>query len=107
MRVVLLARLVITLAATGLLTGCDITSSFWPDGPAPWEKVEPVYYPNRNNLLVHRFGPQVDSVEACRAWVYAEAARNGDPNLNRGDYGCGVGYKENFGSMRVYRLTVR
>ena len=96
--------LLLTLIA---LAGCDATGVFWPEGPAPWEKVDPFYYPDRSNLLNDRQGPRVDGIEACRAWVYAEAARHGDVNLDRGDYECGVGYIKNSGDLRVYRLTVR
>ena len=96
--------LLLTLIA---LAGCDATGVFWPEGPPPWEKVDPYYYPDRNNLLNDRQGPRVDSVEACRAWVYEEAAHHGDANLERGDYECGVGHREKIGYINVYRLTVR
>jgi hypothetical protein len=84
-----------------------IANWIWPETPAPWEDVDAVYYPDRDNSLVDVSAPHVGTVEACRAWVYDRAAGNSDPALTRGDYECGVGSLRNMGSLRVYRLTVR
>ena len=84
----------------------NVANWFWGDAPAPWEDVDAVYYPNANNLTIDMKNYNVGSVENCRAWVYWQAKRRGDPNLERGDYECGVGYLENFGSLRIYRRTV-
>ena len=91
-----------------LLAGCDVAGFFWPDRPAPWEHVDPIFYPNRNDLSRHELGPRVDNLEACRAWIYAEAVRRGDPSLKRGTFECGVGSKQRLADgTRVYRITVR
>ena len=84
----------------------NVASWFWSSSAAPWEEVDAVYYPNRNNLTVHG-RRDVGSVENCRAWVRAEAVRRNDSGLKRGDYECGVGRLGTLGSIDVYRLTVR
>jgi len=85
----------------------DVANWFWSDGPAPWETVDPIYYPNKNDLTVYEAGGSMESLGDCRAWVYAEAIKRGDPMLERGDYECGVGYLRSFGSLGVYRMTLR
>ena len=85
----------------------NVADWFWSSSAAPWEEVDAIYYPNRYNLTVHRSRQDVGSVEHCRAWVNAEAARRNDPDLKRGDYECGIGRLGTFGSIGVYRLTVR
>ena len=84
----------------------DIANWLWDDGPAPWEKVDAFYYPDRNNLFVDRSARGFVGLEECRDWVYSKAARNGDPTLERGDYECGVGRLGSFGDIGVYRLTL-
>ena len=101
----------VALALVGL-SGCDNPAStaanwFWPDSAAPWEDVDAVYYPNKYDLTVHQIGRDVGSLENCRAWVGAKAVRYNDPNLERGDYECGVGRLRTFGDLAVYRITVR
>lgn len=85
--------------------GGDVAGWFWPESAAPWEQVDAFYYPDRNDLSVHREFRDVGSVEACRAWVYSMAAANGDPDLVKGDYECGINPLER-GEMLVHRLTV-
>ena len=85
----------------------DVANFLWSDGAAPWENVDPIYYPNANDLTKDQSGPRVTTVAECRDWVYAEAARQNDPRLVRGDYECGVGFIESWGGLRVYRITVR
>jgi hypothetical protein len=94
------------------LSGCDNPAStvanwFWPTSAAPWEEVIAVYYPNKHDLTVHQLARNVGSLENCRAWVGAKAARYNDPNLERGDYECGVGRLRTIGDLLMYRLTVR
>ena len=87
---------VVVALALVSLSGCDNPAStvanwFWPNSAAPWEEVDAVYYPNKYDLTVYQLGRDVGSLENCRAWVGAKAVRYNDPNLERGDYECGVG----------------
>ena len=85
----------------------DVAGWFWPKGPAPWEEVDAFYYPDRYNLSISINHYNVETVENCRDWAYAEATFRRDPKMMRGDYECGVGQLEKFGSITVYRLTVQ
>src|SRR3989344_426371 len=78
---------------------------FWSESNAPWEKVDAFYYPDANNLSKWESQMDVSSVQACRDWVEDSAAIKGDPNLEHGDYECGVGCKSRDG-FNVCRLTV-
>ena len=94
------------------LSGCDnpaqtATNWFWPSSPAPWEEVDAVYYPDKEDLWNYERRRNVGSLADCRTWVHAEAMRFNDPVLQRGDYECGVGRVEGAGDVDVYRLTVR
>jgi hypothetical protein len=70
-------------------------------------QVDAFYYPNKHDLTVHREVLDVGSVDACRDAVFALSAENGDPDMLRGDYECGVGPKDSFGRIPVYEETVR
>jgi hypothetical protein len=87
--------------------GETVANWFWPNEPAPWEDVDAVYYPDRNNLYSDIKQPHVGSLARCREWVHAQAAFTGDPDLERGDYECGVGFLRSLGDLSVYRLTLR
>jgi hypothetical protein len=80
---------------------------FWPDDASPWETVDAFYYPNRNDLTFHLAGYDFQTVQACREWIFRIANQNGDPNILRGDYECGIGKIRNFGDIGVYRDTVK
>lgn len=72
------------------------------------QQVDAFYYPDRQDLTVYELIVDVGSVEGCRDAVLSAAAKMGDPNLQRGDYECGVGPTgEEFGGMRVYEETVK
>lgn len=81
---------------------------FWEHEAAPWERVDAFYYPSRLDMTKHQQVDDVGSVETCRDAVYAIAAGHGDPDIQRGDYECGVGprYYAPWG-MNIYRITVR
>jgi hypothetical protein len=71
-------------------------------------RVDAFYYPNRNNLLKHEVMFGLKDVSACRDAVRLMARENGDPNLTRGDYECGVGFLRHAGDgLRVYKDTVK
>ena len=75
----------------------DPASLFWPTRPAPWENVDAFYYPDKQNLSVHRSANKVDGIAGCRSWVNAAAAANSDPRMSRGDYECAVGKLQSLG----------
>ena len=82
-----------------------LANTFWAETNAPWEKVDAFYYPDASDLTEWEEKMDVGSVQACRDWVEDAAAAKGDPNIDRGDYECGVGCKESDG-FNVCRLTV-
>lgn len=84
-----------------------VANMFWADAAAPWETVDAFYYPDRGDLSIHQSQRGLSSVQNCRDWVYRAAAINGDANLSRGDYECGVEVVDSFGGISVYRITVR
>ena len=87
--------------------GKNIADWFWEDSAAPWEEVDAFYYPDKSNLSIVHSSKGLESVDDCRTWVSNAADANNDPNLELGDYECGVEFLEYFGEMRVYRTTVR
>jgi len=87
--------------------GKNLADWIWEDTAAPWEEVDAFYYPDKSNLSIVHSSKGLESVDECRRWVSNAANENNDPNLERGDYECGVGFLEYFGELRVYRKTVR
>ena len=85
----------------------DVAEWFYKTDAAPWETVDAFYYPDRSNLADWREARNLTSVEACRDWVYASAAINSDPALQRGDYECALGKPYSYGVLSVYRATIR
>ena len=70
------------------------------------EQVDAFYYPNKSDLTFHEFFGDVGSYEGCIDAVYRAAAAKNDPNMQRGDYECGIGPTgDNFGPVLVYRET--
>jgi hypothetical protein len=84
-----------------------IAGWIWPHSPAPWEGVDAFYYPDKSNLTVSINNRDVGGLAQCRIWVSSAAVKQNDPQLERGDYECGVGYLDSQGSVNSYRLTVR
>lgn len=84
-----------------------VANMFWADDAAPWETVDAYYYPGRGDLSIHQSQRGLSSVQRCRDWAYRAAAINGDAALSRGDYECGVEVVDSFGTLPVYRITVR
>ena len=84
------------IVSTVLLAGCGE------------EQVDAYYYPNKNDLTKRLFYANVGSVENCRAVIQKVATANHDPNIERGDYECGVGPTgQTLGDITVYKQTVR
>ncbi|RWF20532.1 hypothetical protein [Mesorhizobium sp.] len=80
---------------------------WWPETSAPWETVDAFFYPDRNNLYLVQEQDGLKSLQACRDWVSAAAYANGDPTMSRSDYECGLGKSEPYGTLKLYRNTVR
>ena len=83
-----------------------VTGWIWPRSPAPWEAVDAFYYPDKNNPTISIGNPDVGGLAQCRTWASSAAAKQNDPQLDRGDYERGVGYLTSQGSLNRYRLTV-
>jgi hypothetical protein len=72
------------------------------------EQVDAFYYPNKGDLTVHEFFPNVGSVENCREVVKQAATKRNDPNFEFGDYECGLGPTgEKSGEIKIYRETTK
>ena len=84
-----------------------VTGWIWPRSPAPWEAVDAFYYPDKNNPAISIGNPDVGSLARCRTWAKSAAAKQDDPQLERGEYHSGVGYLDAQRSPNSYRLTVR
>ena len=97
------------LIVWGVLGNPAETIAGWisPHSPAPWEKVDVFYYPDKSNLAVSLDNHDVGGLAQCRTWASSAAAKQNDPQLERGDYECGVGYLTSQSSLNRYRLTVR
>ncbi len=99
---------VLKLSLVLTLSACSKPADwFWPENAAPWESVDAYYYPDRNNLSIDSRAYDLKTIDECRDWVSMTAEKYNDANLDRGDYECGVGFIESFGSGRVYRITTR
>lgn len=105
-----MAVAVIAIAIWGLI-GSPLRSmadAIWPSNPAPWERVDAFFYPDKTNLWVHKMERGLGSVEECRRWVRQKAAANQDPDLTRSDFECGIGWiRDGAAGLKIYRATVR
>lgn len=84
-----------------------LANIIWREHAAPWEQVDAAYYPSRHDLTVSETEFNVGSVRACRQWVYARAAANGDERMRVGDYECGIGPRPHYALGTIYRVTVQ
>jgi hypothetical protein len=90
--------------------GRYVADLVWKDDAAPWEKVTAVYTPDISKPgRIEISDAEFSDVAACRAHVLAQAAENGDPNLEKGRFECAVGfYPENADTPTgSYRLIVK
>ena len=85
----------------------DVANWIWPNTPAPWEEVDGVFYPDRNDLSVYEKIDGFADLDACRVWAENKGRGIGDPNIAVGDYECGFGFIRDFSGLKVYRNTVR
>ena len=90
------------------LAGCDTAADMvGGDDAAPWETVDAYFYPDRSNLEKFERQDGLESVDACKMWVNAAAARANDSSIRRGDYQCGVGESDSLAGMKIYRVVVK
>jgi hypothetical protein len=75
--------------------------------PAPRERLDAFYYPDKGSLTVPLNNHDVRGLAQCRTWVRSPAATQNDRGLERDDYECGVGYLHSQGPLNIYRLTIR
>jgi hypothetical protein len=83
-----------------------VANLFYPAGPAPWEKIELVYFPDRHISSVYERTPDVGSLEECRNLAWRQAARRDDRDLERGAYECRVAAVHLFGAQPASRLSL-
>jgi hypothetical protein len=103
----------VQLLIAGLVLWCifgdpeiPVANLFWKSGPAPWEQIDLLYYPDLKDPGNVKKFPNVSSLEECRTWARNQAGQHGDPRMERGGYTCSVGFTPLFGSDRVYRLAL-
>ena len=85
----------------------NIADWLWPTSVAPWEDVDAFYYPQSASVPSDDRKYGLASVDSCRRWVLSQAALRGDSKLEMTDYECGIGYVQNVGDLRKYRLILR
>lgn len=85
----------------------DAGNFFWPDDVAPWETVDAFYYPDARDPSRFESANGLEDKDQCRSWAQAAALRNQDPDFSEGDYECGIGKLDQFGSVTVYRIIAR
>ena len=86
-----------------------VANWFWPDGSAPWEKVDAYFYAetDRYGLFKPLVLRELADVSQCQSWVGSMAEAYRDPMMARSDYECGIGKPRDVDGMSVYRLTVK
>ena len=85
----------------------DVANLFFSTGPAPWEKIDLVYYPDMQNPSVSEITNDVGSLEECRSWARHQSLQYDDPGMERGSYECRTGYVGLFGSQQDFRLSLK
>jgi hypothetical protein len=84
-----------------------VANLFYPAAPAPWEKVELVYFPDRHVSSGYERTPDLGSLEECRTLAWRQAARHDDRDLERGTYECRVAVVPWFGAQPAWRLSLQ
>ncbi|WP_156111569.1 hypothetical protein [Thalassospira australica] len=87
-----------------------IADLFWPDDAAPWEHVTAVYTPDVTRPTRVDISEAVfDDLDACQGYVMEQAAKQGDPNLEKGRFECAIGFyaDKDDGTGGEYRLIVK
>lgn len=85
----------------------NVANLLYSAGPAPWEEVDLVYYPDRRVPSVRESMPDLGSLEECRTWARQMAAQHDDRDMERGVYECRTASVRLFSSQRVHRLSLK
>lgn len=86
----------------------SVADLIWPDGPAPWETIEALYYPDKTDLRHSIVTGGLHSLADCRTAVRFLAWRAGDEAFERGDYACGIGIEARSDDpLAIYRVIRR
>ncbi len=82
----------------------DVANLLWGDNPAPWERVDGVFYPNRAVPMRVESAPGFRTVQDCRDW--AERAARRAPSPTSSTFECQVGFIRSVGVLKEYRRTL-
>ncbi len=86
----------------------DLAEWFYKYKPAPWEKVDAIYYPDNDNRAKHSIAAGLSSLDECRTWANSQASADNDPYFIRSSYLCWIGKtNEEFAGMQVYRTNAK
>ena len=85
----------------------NVADLFFSSGPAPWEEIDLIYYPDKLTPLLNKITSDVSSLEECRSLARYQAVQHDDPRMERGDYECRTASAGLFGSQRDYRLSLK
>ena len=85
----------------------DVANLLFSTGPAPWEEVDLVYYPDKYRRSVSQITPDLGSLEECRTRANYQAVQQDDQRMERGTYECRTASARLFSSQRVYRLSLK
>lgn len=75
-------------------------NTFYPDGPAPWERVDVIYFAKPNDPVLIVSSKDAGSLKSCRTLISTKV-----PPDNYGRYKCGVGPRKD-GDTYNYRLVL-
>ena len=103
-------KLVILAIIAWFIFGKPISSGtdlLWPTSPAPWERVDAFYYPDKMDFAKLQTKRGFKTVPECKAWIKAQAAANNDPEMRQGKYKCAIGFMGNEFGKKVYRVLVK
>lgn len=105
-----LVQLAVAAIVLWMIFGDPVTSVanlFYSTGPAPWEEVDLIYFPDRRVPAVSESTPDLGSLEECRTWARHRAVEHDDRDMQRGAYACKTASERLFSSRRVYRLSLK
>lgn len=85
----------------------DVAGLFFRSGPAPWEEIDLIYFPDRNSPSASEVTPDISSLDECRTRAFHLALQHDDPDMERGGYECRTTSARLFGSQRTYRLSLK
>jgi hypothetical protein len=105
-----LAQFVVAVLVLWMIVGDSVTriaGLLYRTGPAPWEELDLVYYPDRRVPSVSESMPDLGSLGECRTRARQMAAQHDDRDMERGVYECRTASVRPFSSRRVHRLSLK